>query len=86
MKQQSKAGKSNGNAAKEFSDVVASGKYLFEPPRKSRTFRYKPQEDITAYEVALMVEFIGTALSQGDLEQAYERLPDAARRHLEIVE
>jgi hypothetical protein len=64
-------------------DFSTKAEFKVRPPRN---FRYAPQEDITAYETALLMEFVATAILQGNLEDAYERLPEKARRHLEIME
>lgn len=53
---------------------------------KPRTFAYKPQDDITAYEVAHILQFVVIAMTNGGIEEAYARLPETAKRHMEIIE
>lgn len=51
-----------------------------------KTFHYKPQEDITAYELAFLVEFMLALMTGSDPDGAYARLPEPSRRHLIVLE
>jgi len=55
-------------------------------PVPQMTYRYAPQPDITAFEVAQLLEFVALAMTRGDLVAAYQRLPDEVKRHLEVQE
>jgi len=53
-----------------------------EPAPPQRTYRYQPQEDITAYELALMMPvFVTMTDAQLNAVGVLEQLPDNARRH-----
>ena len=51
-----------------------------------RFYKYAPLEDITAFETALLLEFVAVSLMRGDVDKAYEKLPEACRRHLEVTD
>lgn len=51
-----------------------------------KTYQYKPQEDITAYELSFLVEFLLMLMQGGDPDGAYSRVPEAAKRHIIILE
>lgn len=52
--------------------------------KEPRSFTYAPLPDITAFELALLLEVVMTSVMRGDLDAAYERLPPEAKRHLRI--
>lgn len=51
-----------------------------------KTYQYKPLEDITAYELAHLVEFLLMLMQGGDPDGAYARVPEDAKRHIKILE
>lgn len=54
--------------------------------RQPRSYIWQPKQDITAYELARAVEVIFVSMMQyGDCDAAFERLPDEAKRHFEVV-
>jgi len=55
-------------------------------PKLPPTYKYAPLPDITALEVAYLLEFCIAAVSNSPLEKLYEKMPPEARRHLEVVE
>ena len=55
-------------------------------PSQPKTYQYKPQEDITAYELSFIVEFLMMLIQGGDPDGAYARVPEAAKRHIKILE
>lgn len=52
----------------------------------TRTFAYRPLDDVTAYEVAHILQFVVVAMTSGAVEEAYARLPEPCKRHFEIME
>jgi hypothetical protein len=50
---------------------------------ETRSFTYKPQEDITAYELALLMPMIVSLVAPygGQYAQEYDLLPPEAKRH-----
>ncbi|THK37671.1 hypothetical protein EHS39_13635 [Ensifer sp. MPMI2T] len=70
-------------AKQGFLSVDKDGVVKLRPPRN---YIWQPQEDITAYELARAVEVMFVAMmQQGDCDAAFERLPDEAKRHFEVV-
>lgn len=55
-------------------------------PSQPKTYQYKPQEDVTAYELSFLVEFLLMLMQGGDPDGAYARVPEAAKRHIIILE
>ena len=51
-----------------------------------RFYKYAPLEDITAFETALLLEFVAVSLSGGDVDKAFDKLPEACRRHLDVTD
>jgi len=47
--------------------------------------KYRPLEDITAYELALCVRVIINDLGIGNSKAAYDELPPEAKRHFQEV-
>jgi hypothetical protein len=54
--------------------------------RQPKSYIWQPQEDITAYELAraVVVMFV-SVIQQGDCDAAFERLPDEAKRHFQVM-
>lgn len=76
-----KSDQQNGAYAGDMIRVNGTGE---QNPVRQRSFNFQPQRDISAYELALLLEVILTSIACGDLDAAYERLPPEAKRHLII--
>jgi hypothetical protein len=55
-----------------------------QPKERKPTFRFDPQPDITAYELALLMPAL-IPLPFRDLAKTIEALPDACRRHIRDI-
>lgn len=51
-----------------------------------KTYEYKPQEDITPWELSHLVVFLLSLMTGSDPDGAYARLPEVSRRHIIILE
>ena len=52
-----------------------------------RTLFFEPKEDITAYELALIVRLLTQMLSGGAVsDEMFDRLPKATARHYRIID
>ena len=62
---------------------------LQEALEDGRSFTYKPQPDVTTYELALCMYLISTRLSSSatlrDEQKIYDALPAEAQRHFVVV-
>lgn len=75
-------------AAYFFADLLGDTS-LREALEDGRGFKYKPQPDITTYELALCVYLLTTQISQygslRDQQKIYDLLPESAQRHFKVV-
>ncbi len=56
-------------------------------PIKSRSFEWKPQPDITAFELAQCMDLFFAGITRGIyVEMAYSKLPPECKRHWEVRE
>lgn len=62
--------------------VSAADIQAYSVSAETRSFKYEPQADITAYELALLMPMIvNVAVPYGQYAQEYDRLPPEAKRH-----
>jgi hypothetical protein len=54
-------------------------------PKIVKTFDFKPQTDITAYELSLLMKFFVNKRPYDQLEKEVNDLPDNVKRHIKII-
>jgi hypothetical protein len=54
--------------------------------KQPKTYEWKPEHDITAYELARAMEVMFAAILKGDCDVAFDNLPDGAKRHFGVTE
>lgn len=67
--------------------LLAVGKDGVVHLRQPRQYIWQPKKDIKPYELARAVEVMFVAvMQQGDCDAAFDRLPDEAKRHFQVVD
>ncbi|MDX0213839.1 hypothetical protein [Sinorhizobium meliloti] len=67
--------------------LLAVGKDGVVQLRQPKQYVWQPKKDIKPYELARAIEVMFMPiLQQGDCDSAFEKLPDDAKRHFQVVE
>jgi hypothetical protein len=75
-------------ATANFFDHFFGDTSLQEALEDGRSFKYRPEPDITTYELALCVYLLMVKIGKGSLrdeQKIYDQLPTEAQRHFVVV-